>query len=132
MKKIFLTPDELAMVAQVATERWARGEPMPHPMLRLPEGTLMLIRVENVMSGPIRRAWREAIAAGRHPSDESCAHCGEPLSSECPAVLIFRRSDAPDRGECSPLCHSCAAVPDEELLAAAARRRAYLEPRRPP
>jgi hypothetical protein len=122
MKTVTLTPDQLAMGAQVGEERWARGDRMPHSMRRLPEGTLMLMRVEN-MHGPNRRWRREFIAAVRIPRpEEICMHCSAPLSGGFAAHLTFHRSDSFNQWEVSMLCHTCAALPDEELLAAHARR----------
>jgi hypothetical protein len=122
MKIITLTPDEIAMGVQLGNERAARGDPLPHPMLVLPNGTLMLTRVENVCWAN-RRARREAIAASRTPRpDEICPHCGARLNGGSPALLIFQPGDALGRMECSALCHTCAALPDEELLAAHIRR----------
>ena len=133
MKIISLTPDEIAMGVQLGKERAARGELMPHAMLRLPNGTLMLIRIEN-MHWPNRRARREAIATARIPRpDESCSRCGVPLSGGTPALLVFRPGGAGSAGfvdhmECSALCHRCAALPDEELLAAHIRRGQKIVP----
>jgi hypothetical protein len=125
MKTVTLTPDQLPMGAQLVSEWAVRGDSMPHWVLHLSDGVLMLIRLKN-MHWANRLARREAaaIAAARIPMlDANCPHCGARLSSGSPAQLVFLPVYAPsDRAECSPLCHTCAALPNEELLAAHIRR----------
>jgi hypothetical protein len=128
MKKFFYAPGEIALLKRLSKERVARGVPTPHSMLDVPDGTLAVIRTENVRWAN-RRARREAIAASRTPRpDENCPHCDARLSDGCPALLIFKPRDTSDYVEISMLCHRCAALPDEEILAAAhTRRRAHQE-----
>jgi hypothetical protein len=124
-KAIVLTPDEIAEMMRLGKEREVRGDPLPHSHLHLPDGMLVLLRLGN-MPWFSRRAQRNAIVAARVPQpDEICSRCGAPLSDGSPAYLVFCPGSMrlTLSVELSMLCYNCAALPDEELLAAAAEVR---------
>ena len=46
--RIKFTPEEIALAEREGTRRYKMGIPVPHPMVELWNGTLMLVRLDRV------------------------------------------------------------------------------------
>jgi hypothetical protein len=124
MKKIKLSPDEVAMVRRQVQQAAAVGVHSPHPRMEVPGGRLCLVRIEGVR-WMNRALQRQVKAAYRVPRDGKCASCSSGLGGGVSAAISFTGAK-PGVLELEELCHGCAAKPDHELLNEAAARRAEL------